>query len=223
MEKRCYYEVLGVSRSATEEEIKKSYRRMALQFHPDRNPGNKEAEEKFKEAAEAYEILMDEEKRAIYDRYGHEGLSNSGFQGFHGFDDIITSFGDIFGDIFGFQEGRSRSRSRRGGRPGADLRYDLRLSFMEAALGTTKEVEIEKYVLCPTCEGQGTAPGTQPEVCPRCRGRGQVSQSSGFFSISSTCPHCHGYGRVITSPCPECHGRGKKKTERIIQVKVRPG
>ncbi len=221
MTKRCYYEVLGVSRNATDEEIKKSYRRLALKFHPDRNPGNKDAEEKFKEAAEAYEVLMDQDKRAIYDRYGHEGLSSAGFEGFRGFDDIFSSFSDIFGDIFGFNSGRSRSRSS--ARPGSDLRYDLRISFMEAALGATKEIEIEKYERCPSCNGYGTAPGTQPEVCSRCRGRGQISQSAGFFSISSTCPQCHGYGRVITTPCPECHGSGKKKTSKIIQVKIPAG
>jgi len=220
MAKRCYYEILGVSRTATEEEIKKSYRRLALKYHPDRNPGDKEAEEKFKEAAEAYEVLSDPEKRAIYDRYGHEGLASTGFQGFRGFDDIFASFSDIFSDIFGFTSG---TRTRSAARAGVDLRYDLRISFMEAALGTTKEIEIEKYERCSTCGGYGTAPGTSPEVCPRCRGRGQISQTSGFFSISTTCPHCHGYGQIITTPCPRCRGTGKQKTTKTLQVKIPPG
>jgi molecular chaperone DnaJ len=220
MAKRCYYEILGVSRNATEEEIKKSYRRLALKYHPDRNPGDKEAEEKFKEAAEAYEVLSDPEKRAIYDRYGHEGLQSSGFQGFRGFDDIFAHFSDIFSDIFGFTNG---SRTHTYARAGVDLRYDLKISFMEAALGTTKEIEIEKYERCPTCEGYGTAPGTHLEVCPRCRGQGRISQTSGFFSISTTCPHCGGYGKIITTPCPDCHGRGKKKTVKTLQVKIPAG
>lgn len=220
MAKRCYYEILGVSRTATEEEIKKSYRRLALKYHPDRNPGDKEAEERFKEAAEAYEVLSDPEKRAIYDRYGHEGLASTGFQGFRGFDDIFASFSDIFSDIFGFSNG---TRGRTAARPGVDLRYDLSLSFMEAALGTTKEIEIEKYERCSVCKGHGTAPGTSPAVCPRCRGRGQISQTSGFFSISTTCPHCHGYGQIITTPCPSCRGLGKQKVIKTLQVKIPAG
>lgn len=220
MAKRCYYEILGVSRTATEEEIKKSYRRLALKYHPDRNPGDKEAEEKFKEAAEAYEVLSDPEKRAIYDRYGHDGLASTGFQGFRGFDDIFASFSDIFSDIFGFSNG---AKGHVGARAGVDLRYDLRISFMDAALGTTKEIEIERYERCLTCAGYGTAPGTSPEVCPRCRGRGQISQTSGFFSISTTCPHCHGYGQIITSPCPSCRGLGKRKVYKTLQVKIPAG
>ncbi|MCX7982640.1 MAG: molecular chaperone DnaJ [Syntrophales bacterium] len=220
MAKRCYYEILGVSRTATEEEIKKNYRKLALKYHPDRNPGDKEAEEKFKEAAEAYEVLSDPEKRAIYDRYGHDGLASTGFQGFRGFDDIFASFSDIFSDIFGFSNG---TRSRTAARAGVDLRYDLRISFMEAALGVTKEIEIEKYARCSACKGYGTAPGTSPEMCPRCRGRGQISQTSGFFSISTTCPHCHGYGQIITTPCPTCRGLGKRKVSKTLQVKIPAG
>ena len=221
MTKRCYYEILSVSRNATEEDIKKSYRRLAMQYHPDRNPGNREAEERFKEAAEAYEVLSDPQKREIYNQYGHEGLSSSGFQGFSGFEDIFSSFGDIFGDIFGFSNGRGRSRTS--ARAGADLRYDLQISFMEAAFGLNKDIEIEKLARCHECGGSGSAPGTSPEVCPRCRGRGQVTQSSGFFSISSICPNCRGQGQIITQPCRNCRGGGREKIKKTVQIKIPAG
>ena len=221
MTKRCYYEILSVSRNATEEEIKKSYRRLAMQYHPDRNPGDREAEERFKEAAEAYEVLSDPQKREIYNQYGHEGLSSSGFQGFSGFEDIFSSFGDIFGDIFGFSNGRGRSRTS--ARAGADLRYDLQISFMEAAFGLNKDIEIEKLARCHECGGSGSAPGTSPEVCPRCRGRGQVTQSSGFFSISSICPNCRGQGQIITQPCRNCRGGGREKIKKTVQIKIPAG
>jgi len=220
-QKRDYFEILGVERNASEEEIKKSYRKLAMQFHPDRNPGNREAEESFKEAAEAYEVLCDPEKRDIYTRYGHEGLSGVGYRGFSGFEDIFSSFGDIFGDVFGFSTGRSRSRT--GAMAGADLRYDLRVSFMDAALGATTEIHLQKYVLCSSCRGSGCAPGTSTQVCSRCQGRGQVTQSSGFFSISSTCPLCKGQGGVITDPCPECSGGGKVRTAKTVQLKIPAG
>ena len=219
--RRDYYEILGVERSAEEDEIKKSYRKLAMQYHPDRNPGNSEAEEMFKEAAEAYEVLSDPQKRDIYNRYGHEGLNGSGYRGFSGFEDIFSSFGDIFGDVFGFNTGRSRSRTA--ARAGADLRYDLQISFMDAALGTTTEIDLEKYVLCPSCKGSGCAPGTSPQICGRCQGRGQVTQSSGFFSISSTCPQCRGQGSVITTPCPECSGVRKVKVRKTVQLKIPAG
>ncbi|HNY73403.1 MAG TPA: molecular chaperone DnaJ [Syntrophales bacterium] len=221
MTKRCYYEILSVSRNATEEDIKKSYRRLAMQYHPDRNPGDREAEERFKEAAEAYEVLSDPQKREIYNQYGHEGLSSSGFQGFSGFEDIFSSFGDIFGDIFGFSNGRGRSRTS--ARAGADLRYDLQISFMEAAFGLNKDIEIEKLARCHECGGSGSAPGTSPEVCPRCRGRGQVTQSSGFFSISSICPNCRGQGQIITQPCRNCRGGGREKIKKTAQIKIPAG
>ncbi len=219
--KRCYYEILGVERNAAEEEIKKSYRRLAMQHHPDRNPGNAVAEENFKEAAEAYEVLSDPQKREIYDHYGHEGLNGSGYRGFSGFEDIFSSFGDIFGDVFGFHAGRSRSRTA--ARAGADLRYDLRISFMDAALGATTEIRLQKDVLCGSCRGSGCAPGTAPQVCSRCNGRGQVTQSSGFFSISTTCTQCRGQGGVIATPCPECSGRGKVQEARTVQLKIPAG
>lgn len=219
--KRCYYEILGVERGAPEDEIKKSYRRLAMQCHPDRNPGDREAEERFKEAAEAYEVLSNTEKREIYNRYGHEGLSGAGYRGFSGFEDIFSSFGDIFGDVFGFSTGHSRSRSA--ARPGADLRYDLKISFMDAALGMSTEIRLEKFILCVTCQGSGCAPGSAPQVCDRCNGRGQVMQSSGFFSISSTCPKCRGQGGVITTPCKECSGAGKVKKAKTVQLKIPAG
>ncbi|MFA5180724.1 MAG: molecular chaperone DnaJ [Syntrophales bacterium] len=220
MTKRCYYEILQVTRSATEEDLKKSYRRMAMQHHPDRNPGDREAEEKFKEAAEAYEVLSDPQKREIYNQYGHEGLSSSGFQGFSG-SDIFSSFGDIFGDIFGFSNGRARSRSS--ARAGADLRYDMQISFMEAAFGLSREINIDKRQICHECGGSGSAPGTAPEVCSRCHGRGQVTQSSGFFSISTTCPNCRGMGQTISQPCKNCRGAGLEKVAKTVQVKIPPG
>ncbi|MFA6413909.1 MAG: molecular chaperone DnaJ, partial [Syntrophales bacterium] len=220
MTKRCYYEILEVTRTATEEDIKKSYRRMAMQYHPDRNPGDREAEDKFKEAAEAYEVLSDQQKREIYNQYGHEGLSSSGFQGFSG-GDIFSSFGDIFGDIFGFSNGRSRSRSS--ARAGADLRYDMQISFMEAAFGLSRDIDIDKYQRCHECGGTGSAPGTAPEVCSRCGGRGQVTQSSGFFSISTTCPNCRGVGQTISHPCKSCRGAGREKVAKIVQIKIPAG
>jgi molecular chaperone DnaJ len=221
MSKGCYYECLGVERSATEEEIKKNYRKLAMQYHPDRNPGDKDAEEKFKEAAEAYEVLSDREKREIYDRYGHEGLNGIGFRGFSGFDDIFTSFSDIFEDIFGFGSGRSRTRSTQ--RSGADLRYDIKISFMDAAFGTTTDIEVAKAERCNECRGSGAAPGTAPETCSQCRGRGQVTQSSGFFTISSTCPQCRGQGKVITKPCMSCRGTGRSRITKTVQLKIPAG
>ena len=219
--RRDYYEILGVGKNASEDEIKKSYRKLAMQYHPDRNPGNKEAEEKFKEAAEAYEVLNDPEKRDIYSRYGHEGLNGVGYRGFSGFEDIFSSFGDIFGDVFGFKTGHSRTRT--GARAGADLRYDLSISFMDAALGTATEISLNKLTLCTSCRGSGCAPGTSPQICSLCQGRGQVTQSSGFFSISSTCPQCRGQGGVITAPCPECSGGGKVAREKTVHLKIPAG
>jgi len=221
MIKRCYYEVLGVERNATEEDIKKNYRKLAMQYHPDRNSGDKEAEEQFKEAAESYEVLRDREKRDIYDRYGHEGLINTGFRGFSGFEDIFSSFGSIFEDVFGFSNGRSRSRTA--ARAGNDLRYDMKISFMDAAIGLARDIEVPKYETCGDCRGTGAAAGTSPEVCRRCQGRGQVTQSSGFFSISSTCPGCRGEGRIIKEPCRPCTGTGRKQITRIVNIKIPAG
>jgi molecular chaperone DnaJ len=223
MTKRDYYEILGISKTASNEEIKKNYRKIAMQSHPDKNPGDKKAEERFKEAAEAYEVLSDKQKREIYDHYGHEGLSNTGFRGFNGFDDIFTNFGDIFEDVFGFGNARGRGRSRSAARAGTDLRYDLKISFLEAAFGLTTTIDLEKLNTCSKCHGSGAAAGSSPETCRTCQGRGQVLQSSGFFTISSTCPHCGGHGKVIAKPCSHCRGMGKEKIAKSVQLKIPAG
>jgi molecular chaperone DnaJ len=215
-----FYDILGVNRSATAEEIKKAYRKQALKFHPDRNPGDKAAEERFKEATEAYEVLGDLEKRKIYDRYGVEGLRSSGYRGPGGFEDIFTNFGDIFEDLFGFS---GSSRSRKGPVPGADLRYDLRISFEEAVHGSEKEIEITKRETCWTCEGGGLRPGYQPQVCPTCHGQGQVIRAQGFFRLSTTCPHCQGEGHIITEPCADCNGAGLISKTKKVSLKIPPG
>jgi molecular chaperone DnaJ len=220
MEDKDYYKILGVSGSASEEEIKKSYRRVAMQYHPDRNPGDKEAEENFKIASEAYEVLRDPEKREIYDRYGIEGLKGTGFTGFRGFEDIFSAFGDIFEDFFGFG---ATSKRRAKPRSGADLRYDLKISFYDAAFGIETEIEIPKNVLCEICNGTGAKPGTYPTHCPNCRGTGQVTRSQGFFTISTTCGQCHGEGKVIPHPCKECRGYGRVRMNKKIQIKIPPG
>jgi molecular chaperone DnaJ len=223
MTKRDYYEILGVGKTAADEELKKNYRKIAMQCHPDKNPGNKQAEEKFKEAAEAYEVLSDRQKREIYDQYGHAGLSNTGFQGFSGFDDVFSNFGDIFEDVFGFGHARGRGRTRQAARAGADLRYDLKISFLDAAFGLTTTIDLEKLYTCHECQGTGAAPGASPSTCPTCHGRGQVTQSSGFFTISSTCPHCHGHGKFITKPCQTCRGAGKEQQRKTVELKIPAG
>ena len=221
MTKRDYYEILGVQRTAANDEMKKAYRKMALKHHPDKNPGNKEAEEKFKEAAEAYEVLSNPEKRDLYDRYGHEGLRSTGFSGFRGFEDIFSSFGDIFGfgDLFGSATGRKRG----GPQGGADLRYNLRISFKEAVFGFEKEIEVEKLETCQACNGQGAEPGTQRITCPTCYGRGQINRSQGFFTISTTCTRCHGEGTITERPCKECHGAGKLQRRKKLSLKIPAG
>ena len=221
MMKRDYYEVLGIDRSATEDHIKKAYRKLALQYHPDRNPGDKQAEERFKEAAEAYEVLRDREKRTIYDQFGHEGLQGTGFTGFGGFDDIFSAFGDIFEDFFGF--GTRRRRHSSTVRPGADLLYDLRIDFKEAVFGVEKEISVPTTVPCDMCNGSGCEPGTHEEDCPVCRGRGQVVQSQGFFRISTTCPRCQGQGKIIAHPCSACSGAGLQRVNKNVLVKVPAG
>jgi molecular chaperone DnaJ len=208
--KRDYYEILGVDRDADDNPIKAQYRKLALKYHPDRNPGDKEAEEQFKEAAEAYEVLRDPEKRKIYDQYGHDGLQGTGFAGFRGFDDIFSSFSDIFDEFFGF------------GGQGSDLRYDLAISFMEAAFGVEKEIDIEKLETCSGCQGRACEPGTSPENCRYCGGTGQISRSQGFFSIRTTCPQCQGQGKTIPHPCRECGGTGQVLREKKVSVKM-PG
>jgi len=217
---RDYYEILGVSRDADEDTIKKSYRKRAFKYHPDRNPGDKEAEERFKEAAEAYEVLRDMEKRRTYDLYGHDGLRGTGFTGFGGFEDIFSSFGDIFEDFFGFGTGRSRkTRARKGN----DLRYNLELTLEEAYKGKEEEIVFDKWESCNICGGIGVTPGSELKICHACHGEGEIARSHGFFQIRTTCSTCNGTGEVIVDPCRKCNGKGKIKAEKKVLVKIPPG
>jgi|SRR5579871_6490182 len=221
--KRDYYEVLGVPRTASEQEIKSSYRKLAMLYHPDRNPNNPDAEEKFKEASEAYSVLCDADKRARYDQFGHAGVGAAGAGGFD--PTIFQDFGDIFGDLFGlgdlFGQGRGGRRSR--AQRGADLRQDLALAFDEAVFGTTQEIVIRHQDACHECKGSGSAGGKTPASCRSCGGRGQVRFQQGFFSIARTCPACQGVGTTITDPCQRCHGEGRVVREKKIEVKVPAG
>ena len=211
--------MLGVKRDASEEDIKKSYRKLAMKYHPDRNPDNPKAEEHFKEAKEAYEILSDAQKRAAYDQYGHAGVDPSAAAGAGGagFSNFSDAFGDIFGDIFG--GGRQRSNVFRG----ADLRYNLEVSLEEAARGTETRIRIPALEECETCHGSGAKPGTQPSTCPSCHGHGQVRMQQGFFSIQQTCPRCHGTGKIIANPCGTCSGAGRVKKHKTLAVKIPAG
>jgi molecular chaperone DnaJ len=221
--KRDYYEVLGVSKTAVDVEIKSAYRKLALKYHPDRNHGNKEAEEKFKEAAEAYAVLADADKRRMYDRFGHAGLgSGAGFDPsvFTGFEDILGGLGDIFG--FGSVFGAGGPR-RTGPQRGADLRYDLEISFEESARGAETAIQIPRQEPCETCKGSGAAPGTKPATCPQCQGRGQLRYQQGFFTVARTCGQCRGSGSIISKPCTECKGSGRIPKERKITVRIPAG
>jgi len=225
MAKRDFYEVLGVNRDANDDEIKKAYRKLAMKYHPDRNPDNPKAEEQFKEAKEAYEILSDGQKRAAYDQYGHAGVDpQAGMGGGGGFGGagFADAFSDIFGDIFG--GGRSGGG---GGRSnvyrGADLRYNLEITLEEAARGAETRIRIPTMEECEDCGGSGAKKGTEPKTCPTCNGHGQVRMQQGFFSIQQTCPKCHGTGRYIPTPCPSCHGAGRKKTHKTLSVKIPAG
>lgn len=224
MAKRDFYEVLGVARNASEADIKKAYRRSAQKFHPDRNPDNPEAEEKFKEAKEAFEVLSDAQKRAAYDQFGHAGVDTSaaggagpgaGFGGAGNFSDI---FGDVFGDIFGGGRGGGANVYR-----GADLRYNLELSLEEAVAGTTVKIRVPTHVICKTCDGSGAKKGTSPVTCTTCGGRGQVRIQQGFFSLQQTCPQCQGKGTMIKDPCGTCHGQGRVKEQKTLSVKIPAG
>jgi molecular chaperone DnaJ len=222
--KRDYYEVLGVARTASDGDIKSAYRKLAMKYHPDRNPGDKGAEERFKEAAEAYAVLADAEKRSLYDRFGHQGVSAGAGAGFD--PTIFADFGDILGglgDIFGFGELFGGARRRGGPQRGTDLRYDLEITFEEAARGTDTTIQIPRQEPCETCNGSGAAPGTSPTTCPQCRGQGQVRYQQGFFTVARTCPRCQGAGRVITKPCQSCRGAGRVPRERKIKVKIPAG
>jgi molecular chaperone DnaJ len=220
--KRDYYEVLGVARAATDQEIKSAYRKLALQFHPDRNPNNPDAEEKFKEASEAYAVLCDGEKRAVYDRFGHAGLGSAGGTGFD--PASVQDLGDLFGDFFGLGDifgGGTRRRSRT--QRGADLREDLNLQFEDAVFGTEAKVTVRRHESCEECKGSGAAPGKAPVTCRSCNGRGQVRYQQGFFSIARTCPACQGTGNVITDPCPKCKGEGRVLRQRAVDTKIPAG
>ncbi|HYK87511.1 MAG TPA: molecular chaperone DnaJ [Acidobacteriota bacterium] len=217
--KRDYYEVLGISREANDQEIKSAYRKLAVKYHPDKNPGDKDAEEMFKEAAEAYSVLSDPDKRARYDRFGHSGLQG----GFSGFDPAtFGDFGDILGEFFGF--GDIFGNRRRGGpERGSDLRYDLKISFREAAFGLKTKIKIPRQDTCGACDGRGTARGKSPVTCNACHGAGQVRYQQGFFSISRTCGQCNGTGRVIKDPCEVCQGRGRVHKEKVLEIKIPAG
>ncbi len=226
MSKRDYYEVLGVTRSASDAEIKSAYRKLAMNHHPDRNPGDKPAEEKFKEAAEAYAVLADTQKRSLYDRFGHAGVGSAAGAGagfdptvFSGFEDILGGLGDIFGfgDLFG------GGRRHGGPQRGADLRYDLEITFEESAHGAETSIQIPRQENCETCHGSGSAPGSSASTCPGCHGQGQVRSQQGFFTVARTCPQCRGAGKIITKPCQACRGAGRVSRERKITVKIPPG
>ncbi|MFC5509719.1 molecular chaperone DnaJ [Massilia jejuensis] len=225
MAKRDFYEILGVAKGASEEEIKKSYRKLAMKYHPDRNPDNKEAEEKFKEVKEAYEMLTNPEKREAYDRYGHAGVDpNMGGGG--GFGGGAGGFGDAFGDIFGDIFGGGRGGRSAGGPQvyrGADLRYNLEITLEQAANGFDTTIRVPSWDKCDTCHGSGAKPGTQPVTCTTCAGHGQVRMQQGFFSIQQTCPKCHGSGKMIPEPCAACSGAGRIKRNKTLEVKIPAG
>jgi len=228
MTKRDYYEILGVSGDASPGTIKKSYRQMALKYHPDRNPGDRESEDRFKEAAEAYSVLIDAEKRSVYDRFGHNGLKGEGFGGFSGFNSsVFADFEDILGSFFnfGFENIFGTSRQRGANKPsrGRDLALELDLKLEDAVFGTEKEIKITRTDLCPECDGSRMKPGTEKSVCSHCQGRGQVRYQQGFFAISRTCSECHGSGEIIPFPCKDCRGTGKIKKKKTLTVKIPPG
>lgn len=219
-----YYDVLGVSREASAEEIKKAYRKLALKYHPDKNPGDQEAEQKFKQAAEAYDVLRDPDKRSRYDRFGAEGLRGAGSRGFSNVEDIFSVFGDIFGGSSIFDEIFGGGGGGRGGRrQGENLRAEVPLTFEEAATGAKRVLSVQRAVTCSTCTGSGAKPGTQPIRCPVCRGAGQVAQSQGFFSIRMACSQCHGSGQAISDPCRDCSGHGRVRQSDDVDVEIPAG
>jgi molecular chaperone DnaJ len=217
--KRDYYEVLGVDRDASPQEVKKAYRKKAMQYHPDRNPDDPEAEENFKESAEAFEVLSDDQKRTLYDQYGHEGPRQAGFQGFSGSDEIFSHFGDLFGDLFG----NLGFGGRRGPARGADIKMGMRIDFADAVAGIEKEVEVPRREVCGDCSGSGAKEGTKPQSCQQCNGRGQVLHRQGFFTLQTTCPVCRGEGQIITDPCDGCSGQGTVQKSNTLTVKIPAG
>ncbi|MBE1277723.1 MULTISPECIES: molecular chaperone DnaJ [Enterovibrio] len=223
MSKRDFYEVLGVSRDASERDIKKAYKRLAMKYHPDKNPGDESATDKFKEVKLAYEILTDDQKRAAYDQYGHAafeqgGMGGGGFGG--GSADFSDIFGDVFGDIFGGgRRGGGAQRAQRG----ADLRYNMELSLEEAVRGITREIDVPTYVSCDPCGGSGAKAGSSPQTCGTCHGQGQVQMRQGFFAVQQTCPTCHGRGKIIKDPCDSCHGQGRVQKTKTLSVKIPAG
>ncbi len=219
--KRDYYEILCVTKSATDSELKKAYRTLAYKYHPDQNPDNPEAENMFKEASEAYEVLRDPEKRGLYDAYGHDGLRQQGFSGFSGFEDIFSNFGDVFEDFFGFGGGGRRGPNAP--RRGSHLRYDLKIDFESAAKGAEKDITIEKYIDCTRCHGRKSEPGTDPVTCGTCRGSGKVTRSQGLFAIATGCPDCGGEGVKISNPCSRCAGAGQIVSRKDLNIKIPAG
>lgn len=225
MAQRDYYDILGVKKDAAEADIKKAYRRLAMKYHPDRNPGDKDAENHFKEAKQAYEILSDDQKRTAYDQFGHAGVQGGAHAGPGGFaGGAADAFGDIFGDMFGdiFGGGRRGARGQRVYR-GADLRYELTLDLEQAVAGDTVTVRVPVLARCDVCDGSGARKGSKPQICPTCAGQGQVRMQQGFFSVQQPCPRCHGSGTVITDPCPKCHGQGRIEERKTLSVKVPAG
>lgn len=222
MAKRDYYEILGVERGATDADLKAAYRKLAMKFHPDRNPGDNDAEHRFKELNEAYEVLKDGDKRSVYDRYGHAAFEQ-GASGAHGFGaEFASSFADIFDDFFGMGAGGRRSRGS-GRERGADLRYNMEVTLEEAYAGKNAEIRIPTSVTCETCSGSGAKSGTKPKVCATCNGQGKIRHAQGFFTLERTCPSCHGRGQVIENPCTNCGGLGRTTRERALSVNIPPG
>ena len=223
MAKRDYYEILGVNKSASQEDIKKAYRKLALKFHPDKNKGDKKSEEKFKEASEAYHVLSDNKRKANYDQFGHAAFESGGNQGFGNFD-FSSSFSDLFEDFFGDDIfGNTRGPGRRSSNRGNDLRYDINISLEEAYKGNNKKINYTSHKRCSRCSGQGSEPGSKPKQCEYCNGRGKVRSNQGFFTIQQTCPQCSGYGETISNPCRQCNGSGKNQSQESISVKIPKG
>jgi molecular chaperone DnaJ len=225
MAKRDYYEVLGVAKNASDDELKKAYRKLAMKYHPDRNPDDTTSGERFKEVKEAYEMLSDPQKRAAYDQYGHAGVEQGMGGGQQGFGGFAEAFGDIFGDIFGQQAGGAAGRGRGGPQVyrGADLRYSMEITLEQAAHGYDTQIRVPSWDTCEICHGDGAKPGTKAQTCPTCNGAGVVRMSQGFFSVQQTCPKCHGTGSYIPEPCTNCHGAGKIKKTKTLEVKIPPG